>query len=782
VTDWSFNPIFDSAAAVAAIAGLLVLLSGVTLLVRRTPPRRAAVLVALRLAVVSILTAAMLQPTATVTRVKTQTATLVLLVDTSRSMLVPDMRDGRTRWEVLRRVIEAARPDLAALAAELKVKCYGFDAATRALTFDDGEGLVTLPQQPAGDQSALGAALDEVLRLERGERLAGVIVISDGTQRTLERSLPPHEPARRMADQGYPLYTIGLGGEPGGTQIRDVAVSNLAAGPTVYVKNQLDVRADITIAGFGQNEVQLELLWGRDKDLRLVGRKTIRAAPGAARQSVSLDFVPETPGEHKLVLRAPTLSGELVTTNNEAVAYVSVLAGGLKVLYLEGGQGAQRIEQSFLRRSLAASQEIQVDYVRCDPKFREQWPLKLDDRFAPGKYDVYVLGDLDSDAFLVAGGDTPERRYPQLELLRAAIERNAGFIMLGGFHSFAPGGYGDTPLAKLLPLQFDKLERQRYDEPIRKDLHHPGPLKMRPASQADDHPVLRLAPASQLAEVWNRLPPLDGANIFAPDKIKPAAKTLAEAPLATGGATAPLLLSMEYGNGRVLAFSGDSTWRWRMQGHEAAHKRFWRQVILWLAKKDTDEGEVWVRPERRVVAPGQPLRFTAGARTPEGDPVTDAVFTVQLQSPAANGTKTTPLSIVRQGETWSGTIVDVLPPGEHSLRVTARRGDPGAPGLGEAQARFVVESKDLELSQPAADTALLAALSRITETAGGRTIFPEQLPSLLDELKKKPKELDIEIPDRWTFGAQTTDGALVLVLFVTLLGIEWFLRKKWGLV
>ena len=254
-----------------------------------------------------------------------------------------------------------------------------------------------------------------------------------------------------MADLGYPLYTIGLGGEPGGTQIRDLAVSNLAAGPTVYVKNQLDVRAEVTIEGFGQNEVQLELLWGRDKDLRLVGRKTIRAIPGSPRQSIALDFVPETPGEHKLVLRAPTLPGELVTTNNEAVAFVSVLSGGLKVLYLEGGQGAQRIEQSFLRRSLAASQEIQVDYVRVDPKFREQWPLALDDRFAPGKYDVYLLGDLDSDAFLVPG-DTPERKYPQLEALRAAVERNSGLMMLGGFHSFAPGGYGETPLAKLLPL------------------------------------------------------------------------------------------------------------------------------------------------------------------------------------------------------------------------------------------------------------------------------------------------------------------------------------------
>ena len=48
----------------------------------------------------------------------------------------------------------------------------------------------------------------------------------------------------------------------------------------------------------------------------------------------------------------------------------------------------------------------------------------------------------------------------------------------------------------------------------------------------------------------------------------------------------PLLISQMSGDGRVLAFAGDSTWHWWMRGFDAAHKRFWRQIILWLAKKD----------------------------------------------------------------------------------------------------------------------------------------------------------------------------------------------------
>ena len=63
--------------------------------------------------------------------------------------------------------------------------------------------------------------------------------------------------------------------------------------------------------------------------------------------------------------------------------------------------------------------------------------------------------------------------------LAEAVNHGAGLIMLGGFHSFGPGGYGETPLADVLPVVMDRLERQSFDEPIRE-----RPALARPA--ADD--------------------------------------------------------------------------------------------------------------------------------------------------------------------------------------------------------------------------------------------------------------------------------------------------------
>ena len=52
----------------------------------------------------------------------------------------------------------------------------------------------------------------------------------------------------------------------------------------------------------------------------------------------------------------------------------------------------------------------------------------------------------------------------------------------------------------------------------------------------------------------------------------------------------------------------------------------------------------------------------------------------------------------------------------------------------------------------------------------------------LEEIKRKPPELKIEVPIRCQLGATLRRAGLLLLCIVTLLTIEWMLRKKWGLV
>src|SRR5262249_34686243 len=193
-----------------------------------------------------------------------------------------------------------------------------------------------------------------------------------------------------------------------------------------------------------------------------------------------------------------------------------------------------------------------------------------------------------------------------------------------------------------------------------------------------------------------------------------------------------------------LAFAGDSTWHWYMQGFEKEHKRFWRQVILWLAKKDeTDEQKVWIKMAQRRFPPAARIDFTAGARV-EDESVTGAMFTATLVS--ADGAKR-PISLSRQADGAAGSIRDLVEPGDYAVVVSASKD--GAL-LGETKARFAVFEQDLEMENAAARPELMASLAKLTAQSGGEAISPEQLPALLKRIKEQPRDREVATETKYT--------------------------------
>jgi hypothetical protein len=61
-------------------------------------------------------------------------------------------------------------------------------------------------------------------------------------------------------------------------------------------------------------------------------------------------------------------------------------------------------------------------------------------------------------------------------------------------------------------------------------------------------------------------------------------------------------------------------------------------------------------------------------------------------------------------------------------------------------------------------------------------VAPEQVPALLEDIRDRPPDLEIEVQTKWQLADTARDAWSVLLLFVLVLTGEWFLRKKWGLV
>jgi len=727
----------------------------------RIPQGRVLLLTLLRLGAFLTLVLCLLRPTVVSTRQARQQGTVVVLADSSRSMTVADGPNGRTRWNEMIAALAAARPAAEALVqgGDFDIAAWTFDREVRPLAAAAGDPfpLPAWHAEATSDQTAIGAAIEEATRAHAAGEVAGVIVLSDGGQHAYPpRDEPPQSAARALGDAGVPLWSVTFGQHLGAGQGRDAAVVSLSVAETVYLKNTLEVAGRVRLEGMPGRDVVVRLLAeNATGDMDEVARTKVQAAPAGAgqqapEQTVQLSWTPQSLGERKLALVIDRQDGEVVVVNNELSTFVDVVDGGLRVLYLEG---SLRVEQRFLRRVLSASPDMQVDFRWIDSSRRRDWPVSLDGQLA-NEYSVYLIGDLDASAL----------RDEDLRKILRKVQAGAGLGLLGGFHAFEAGGWGSSALAPAVPFEPDRLARQLFDRPIRQDVHVKGPLRMLPHQQFGGVSILRLGATEQDSRAaWLALPPLDGANNLG--RLVPTAK-----PLAVTSEGKPLLVGREYGDGRVLAFAADSTWRWPMQGAQEQHRRFWRQFVLWLAKQDdADQDTLWVRPAQRRLAPGTVLPFDAGLTKADGAAVTDAVLEAHVVSP---GGQQRPVRIARRGETFSGSVADCADPGDWKLVVAASR--PGGERR-ERSARFTVARQDLELANPRANPLLMRQLA---EATGGGARLPEELPGIFDEIRQRPANFETE--SQWSFALW--DKWPMFLLLAGCMCTEWFLRKRFGLV
>jgi uncharacterized membrane protein len=697
----------------------------------------------------------MLRPWIEITEIDRHASAFIVAVDNSRSMSVKDGLAGATRREEALKLLADVKKELEAIGKEIEIKFVDF---SKEVTEVENYALET-----PGEQTAIGHLEDALPKLVPGKKLVGVVLISDGAQ----RALPPYDTdpraaAHRLAEQQIPVHTVGIGSSQISDTALDLAVEDPEVSPTVFVKNTVVVRVKVRALGAADQELTVRLLLedpatavpGKSGTMHPVATpKKIKPTHNQELIPIDFDFVANDPGEFKLTVEVLPLEGEALLTNNSVTTFLSVLKGGVSVVYFDR---QHRPEAKFLKR-IDESPDIRLDFkpVREAPgAVRPQMDPAF---FEPGKYDVYIIGSVHASVF---GPD-------QLKAIAQAVNRGAGFLMIGGTQSFGPGGYASTPLAEILPVVTLPTEVARGNDAPDPALHFDQPLAMLPTSQGLSHFVMRLESLEKNRKLWESLPALNGANKFS--KLKDGAIVLAEAADKTG--RIPLLMAEDFGRGRTMAFAADSTWLWHIGGQIEAHQRFWQQVILWLAHKDTQGDEsVWVKLDARRHRVGAPVGMTFGARDADKRPIDDAVFTVEVIDPDGKKHGLTPQ---RSGFENLARFLETRKPGDYRVRVEAKKNEL-AVGLG-AEARFIVYDQDLELYNPAADLALLEEIAKIT---GGTAVPPGELAAHLKKLARLGLNVEVTRVERILLW----DKWPLLALFVLSLTLEWFFRKRRGLV
>ncbi|MEZ6123182.1 MAG: glutamine amidotransferase [Planctomycetaceae bacterium] len=733
------------------MAMLAVVAIGYPRRIRHLPGKTQRLLMTLRIVLVLLLTFWLLRPMVVIDTDGRSDAILYVLMDNSRSMETPDAAGGLTRRQALLDLFHQAQPLLDQLGESVEIRIRELADDLQPVS-DDGPAATA-----SGTSTAIGLNLDQLARESAQEKIAAILFWGDGRQAASgQRDIDPLQAARLLGREHRPLYTVPFGTADVSSSGMDLAVSELDVAGDVFVRNVVPVKVRLRAFGAQGRPSAVRILVedrtgvAQGKSGKMVpvaqDRDNITVVPiTAATESddtiVSLQFVPQLAGEFKIAVEVDTLDGEVRTTNNRVETMIRVRSGGIRVAYLD----RLRWEMKFLRR-INVSNRIQLDFA----------PVRIDDRtqnsfdaswFEPGNYDAFIIGDVPAGSFT----DEQQRQLFQ------CCEQGAGLMLIGGEHAFGVGGWEKTEIARLLPITMTAADQQLT-----------GDIPMLPTRASQTNPILQIASPDQNAARWNSLPPLTGASLL---RIKEGsgAQVLAESPTKV-----PLLVGQNTGRGRVLAFAGDTTWQWALEGGAAAdaHERFWRQVIFWLTKMEYDgETPLWVTADPRDLSPGQTAELAFGLRDENGDAVNGVSYQVIVTGPDGTGD-----SVAARTETdhAAADYRETLDPGDYWVNVSADAGS--GRGTLYAATRFLVNARDPELDNPAADPALMQELAHLS---GGDFLTPDSmverlslwarngLPSL--QLKRSER---INLWDNW----------YSLLLFVILIGTEWYLRKKRGLV
>lgn len=751
---FTLQPVWNWPVTLAiVIATVILVLRTYPKRIRHFAPGTRRTLMFLRLAAVLVLGLLLFRPVLEKKSSDEEAVEYLILADASRSMGVKDSPGGITRRQLL---VQTAEQIQAHYKEEERVNISLYDFGETQQSVEKLE-----LSQIEGEQSAIGHVLKWVNQNSLQSNTRFVFLLSDGAQRSVAPyDEDPLAEAVQLGANNIRVNTISIGGSGVADNVADLALQEIQVPDAVYEKKIVPIKAKLRAVGARGTTVRVRLLVEDRRGVKL--GFSGKSRPAEVREgaqpyadlkitqdsqllNAELFWFPSQPGEYKLAVEAVPLKDEVKINNNIKSSLVTVLKGGLRVAYLD------RIRHETSSVGLVG----QAEKVQVDTFFLNSGKLAKQNRLSPkiferDEYDVYIIGDVPAEII----GESA------LQALQQRVEEGAGLMMIGGLQSFGGGGYGGSALDEVLPVQMSANQKQIGNRPS-PDLHHLGDLQMTPTRAGLRHYVMNIN-SEDNAGTWKKLPPLIGAN-----KLKKKSD-FAEV-LATDQDENPILISQDYGAGRVLAFGGDTTWQWFHHEFPEETLRFWQQAMLWLAHKEDDTDQpVWVKVSPRVVSFGQEVGIQLGARDDQGQPVNDAIFKVEVQLP--DGEMETIPSRKGKNKNLSDYTVS-KGAGDYWVRVQAKRN--GRLIDFPAWGRFQVDERDLELDNPAADPGLL---EKIAAATGGTNIEPEGIQPFLERLDVIETELEkVDVVRLW-------DNWWMMLAFVLLMSSEWGLRKMRGLV
>ena len=593
------------------------------------------------------------------------------LFDTSASM---QMGNPRTRWEESLAIVKGANQRAAASPALIKPFRFG-----QRLAAIEDPAQIGLPAHIAaapgmsvtnvrstsaimptdGDTRLLTALRQISSRFGRVPPQA-VVLFSDGRAHD-EAGL--EQLAAEFARLKVPIHVAPVGDTSRGG---DVAVSAVVAPPKARKYTEVEVQVFLRSFGYDGKRTEVQLLEIVDGDR--VGRQlaSLPITLQSGFQSVSLSFRTDL-ATRKLRVNVPVLNDEVSDRNNQINTEMGIDRTKIRVLYVEGSsqpytsiRAGDRYQMqgpfSDLKQALVEDEDIEcvvlaapggggrlmriADFGQADGA--RGFPTTVAELSA---FDALILSNVAAESFT----------EKQVEWIEQWIgQRGGGLCMVGGENSFASGGWAETTLAEMLPV--DLL-------PGGVDWVAGQPVKIVAQLPAALHPLWNLvSDEKQNRQIVETIPQPLGINrwsgtrsnlatVLATTSVSgtpvepPTAlnlqsslsgvfaapvKETSNSPKVSAGAaeSIPAIVAGRYGRGRTMAMAFPITapaaeefvQKWG-QGDNRYYAKFARNLVYWLTESSAiGRRRLVASADKRFYRPGETLTISAATYDESASP------------------------------------------------------------------------------------------------------------------------------------------------------------------
>ena len=702
------------------------------------------------------------RPVLTLGQSRTEPSVLAVMIDDSVSMRVRDVGDV-SRLDAVKQLLAASDQSLLnELAKTHQLRLFAFDRDKQAIERDAIAKL-----EPTGQNTQLLQSIRSALADLQGQRLAGVVVLTDGRE-TPQR--PVAEGLAALKEFGIKVFPVAVGSDQPPTNI-DVRAVNVQE--SAFKGDIVNVKATVHGSGYPAGHV-VTLVLKDQKTGRMLpapdGKLEQRVTLGGDQPvEAELQFLPTEVETLDLVVEALKQPGEIDDEDNVRTAQIDVMDEKLNVLYVDG---APRWEYRYLKNEMIRDRTVNIScyLTSADPSFAQEGDPADEKSNFPGpvrrfpesieemsSYDVVLFGDVDPRQFSDA----------QLALVSDFVSKlGGGFGMVAG-PRYSPQAWKNTAIEALLPVVISRTEFE--DNP--------------PTITQGFRPML--TKEGQSSSVFRFFPDKTENEKFLAEGIQPifwycrnitakpgSGEVYATHPTETGpdGRKAPLLVLGRFGGGRTLFSAIDDSWRWRFYTGESVFDTYWVQQIrrLALSKK---------LGQRRLTFAVARQRYEVGDQVRLNLRILDSRLLQQLPEQLrveildAQGQVVRHETLMRQEGQPDSYVASYTADAVGEFRVKL---PPIAGGVEVKDQRISVIVPRLELSEPQLDRTLLTRIS--AETLGQTVNLADAAARLPGMIPSAAKVIPVET------SRPLWDAPLALAIFTLLITAEWIARKMFGMV